>query len=290
MLPWKNNELNDEQKKAVENSGNIFLVACPGSGKTRTLTFKIAYELSRLKSNRKYIIGITYTNRAANEIHERIENMGIDTTQLWIGTIHAFCLEWIIKPYSIYSEKLKHGYRVISSYDSEKLLHELCKPYKEIKIWDCGYTLTSSKCELHCKDPKKTSAVKEIRKQYFRTLGKRKQIDFELILYNAYKLVELKPIIGSLLSNLFEYILIDEYQDTKQIQYAILARIIRASHEKTKLFIVGDPNQAIYTNLGGYPISVEELSNMCGVEFISLSLERNYRSSSKIILVPPHFV
>ena len=94
----------------------------PGSGKTRTLTYKVAYELSRLESSKQRVVAITYTHRAADEIHERIENLGVDTTQLWIGTIHSFCLEWILKPYGIYNSELSHGFRVINSHDSETIM------------------------------------------------------------------------------------------------------------------------------------------------------------------------
>ena len=92
MFSWTDRELNDEQDAAVRFEGGQFIIACPGSGKTRTLTYKIAYELSRLTSKRKFVVAITYTNRAADEIHERIEALGVDTTQLWIGTIHASAL------------------------------------------------------------------------------------------------------------------------------------------------------------------------------------------------------
>lgn len=90
MFVWGKNDLNPEQEKAIYNENSILLIACPGSGKTRTITYKIAYELSKLESNKQYIIAITYTNRAADEIKERIELLGVDTEQLWIGIfIHS---------------------------------------------------------------------------------------------------------------------------------------------------------------------------------------------------------
>lgn len=99
---WDPSDLNPEQAAAVTEPSSIFLIACPGSGKTRTLTYKIAYELSR-RTDKRMVVAITYTHRAADEIQERIEDLGVDTSGLWIGTIHAFCLEWILKPYGIYS-------------------------------------------------------------------------------------------------------------------------------------------------------------------------------------------
>ncbi|MEV1192286.1 UvrD-helicase domain-containing protein, partial [Pseudomonas aeruginosa] len=108
MFTWDPQDLNSEQSAAVVEPSSVFLIACPGSGKTRTLTYKIAYELSR-RTDKRIVVAITYTHRAADEIQERIEDLGIDTSGLWIGTIHAFCLEWIIKPYGIYSPALAHG-------------------------------------------------------------------------------------------------------------------------------------------------------------------------------------
>ena len=118
MFIWEKGSLNDEQEVAILEKDSVLLIACPGSGKTRTLTYKIAYELSRLNSNKEFVIAITYTNNAADEIKERVELLGVDTTQLWIGTIHSFCMEWILKPYHLYSERLNNGFKVCNSFDT----------------------------------------------------------------------------------------------------------------------------------------------------------------------------
>jgi DNA helicase-2/ATP-dependent DNA helicase PcrA len=131
---WTRTELNDEQSEAVREENSVFLVACPGSGKTRTLTYKIAYELSRLPSKRQFIVALTYTHRAADEIHERIEGLGVNTSQLWIGTIHSFCLEWILKPYAIYEPALAHGFRIMDGHEQEKLLEALCRTQRGIPL------------------------------------------------------------------------------------------------------------------------------------------------------------
>jgi DNA helicase II / ATP-dependent DNA helicase PcrA len=89
VFSLEGHKLDDEQRAAIAEPGNVFLIACPGSGKTRTLIYKIAVELTRLTSERQFVVAITYTHRAADEIHERIERLGIDTSQLWIGTIHS---------------------------------------------------------------------------------------------------------------------------------------------------------------------------------------------------------
>ena len=118
---------------------------------------------------------------------------------------------------------------------------------------------------------------------YHQHLAENRQIDFEQILYFSYELLSNKVAIPKILSNLFAYVFIDEYQDTKEIQYSIIASIMRANPSKVNTFIVGDPNQAIYTSLGGYAISHTELESLTEAPFTQMSLDKNYRSSRKII-------
>lgn len=283
MNLWGIEELNKRQVDAILEEGSVFLTACPGSGKTRTLIYKIAYELSKLNSKKKRVIAITYTNRAADEIHERIEGLGIDTTQLWIGTIHSFCLEWILKPYAIYHENLKHGFRVIDSHEREVLLDSLCEPHKYITHWNCDFYFTESGYVLGCQEQWKHEKLKAILNQYFSILIERRELDFELILYYSYQLMEVQNSISLILGNIFKYVLIDEYQDTKSIQYAILAKVLKAGGSKINSFIVGDPNQAIYESLGGYPMEVHEFESLSQKKMKPMELTDNYRSSKKIV-------
>lgn len=285
MFTWTERELNPEQNAAIQTLESVFLVACPGSGKTKTLTYKIAYELSRLDSKRSFVVAITYTHRAADEIQERIEDLGVDTSRLWIGTIHSFCLEWIIKPYGIYLPELARGYRVIDQYEREQLLDRLCAPYsaQRITFYDCEYYFTDTGYLLGCPDTRKHPAINSILNNYFSILAEKRQLDFELILWYAFQLISHHPSISSLLSNIFSMILVDEYQDTKQIQYKIIASILRAGAGASKLFIVGDPNQAIYGSLGGYPIAINELRTLIGIPIAERALSLNYRSSERII-------
>jgi DNA helicase-2/ATP-dependent DNA helicase PcrA len=283
MYFWDQGDLNKKQEDAIYEKGSVFLTACPGSGKTRTLTYKIAYELSRLESEKSYVIAITYTNRAADEIHERIEGLGIDASQLWIGTIHSFCLEWILKPYGIYNENLKYGFRVIDSHEREKTLDSLCENYRYITHWNCDFYITETGYVLGCQDEWKHNALNSILSEYFKILTERRELDFELILYYAFDLIKNQPTISLILSKIFSFILIDEYQDTKSIQYSILAAILKSGGVNTNAFIVGDPNQAIYESLGGYPMPVSDFEKLSGKNMIKLELSENYRSSRRIV-------
>ncbi|WP_413790878.1 MULTISPECIES: UvrD-helicase domain-containing protein [unclassified Pseudomonas] len=282
MFTWDPRDLNCEQVAAVVEPSSIFLTACPGSGKTRTLTYKIAYELSR-RADKRIVVAITYTHRAADEIQERIEDLGVDTSGLWIGTIHSFCLEWIIKPYGIYCPALAHGYRVIDTHDRELMLERLCAPYRGVTHWDCDYYVSETGYYLGCQDTRKHDAIHKVLAAYFEELSASRQIDFELILWHAHTLMRDQAHIAVLLSRVFSHVLVDEYQDTKQIQYSLLLTILRAGRGQTKTFIVGDPNQAIYGSLGGYAIPVADFRAQAGIPIKEMALSRNYRSSKRII-------
>lgn len=285
MFAWKENELNEEQEAAVRMPGNVLVVACPGSGKTRALTYKIALELSNLKTNKQFVIAITYTHRAADEIQERIAGLGVDASQLWIGTIHSFCLEWILKPYGIYHAELARGFRVIDPHEQEKVFERLCEPYKSQNVtrWDCGFYFEESGYVLSSSKTDKHDIIDVVLMNYFDYLSEHRLIDFELILHYAFELIRDRPPISVMFSRIFPLILVDEYQDTKQIQYAIIAAILKAGKGMTKTFIVGDPNQAIYRSFGGYPIKADDFRIMAGIELTELELAKNYRSSGRIV-------
>ena len=286
MFIWQNGDLNEEQENAILERESVLLIASPGSGKTRNLTYKIAYELSKLRSEKKHIIAITYTNSAADEIKERVEILGVDLKQRWIGTIHSFCLEWILRPYSLYLDDLKHGFKILNSHVSEAIITELCKPFKNPRItyWDFNYYATTTGYQLSCLDTNKIKNFEQVLSKYHLLLLENHQIDFEQILYYSYKLLKEKPIINSILSKIFPFILVDEYQDTKEIQYHIVSSILKAGEGNCKTLIVGDPNQSIFDSLGGFPMQKKDLEVLLNFALKDdYSLSSNYRSSSKII-------
>lgn len=285
MFVWDKGALNEEQEEAITEPDNVLLIACPGSGKTRTLSYKIAYELSRLPSERHFIVAITYTNIAADEIKERVELLGADTSRLWIGTIHAFCLEWILRPYSLYLDDLKTGFRILNSHESEELITGFCKTVAggRITYFDCPFVARLKGYVITSLDTHKHIDIKAVLDKYFKTLRENNQIDFEQILYYSHKLLQEHSVISVVLSKIFSVILIDEYQDTKLIQYHIIAMILKAGKGATKTLIVGDPNQSIYDSLGGYPMPKSELEGLLGFSLKEMSLSKNYRSSQKII-------
>jgi len=280
-----NNELDNEQNVAILEEESVLLVACPGSGKTRALTYKIAQELTKLETHREFIIAITYTNAGADEIKERIELLGQKTTQLWIGTIHSFCLEWILRPYSPLIETLKYGFQVIGSHEKEEIIKQLCKKYTKhgIRHWDCEFMATPDEYQITSPNKWKHEAINQLLSEYFLILSEKRFIDFEMILFHSLNLVRKYKIIPSTLAKLFKIILIDEYQDTKKIQYHIITEILKSRKGKLRTFIVGDPNQSIYESLGGYPMPIKEIEGLLEFGLIPKDLHKNYRSSSRII-------
>ena len=104
------NDLNETQKQVCISEDNFVITSCPGSGKTRTITYRLAYLAKKYKKSRKLNIAITYTNRAADEIENRLIDMGIDISNIWTGTIHQFCMNFIIRRYAMYHKKLSKGY------------------------------------------------------------------------------------------------------------------------------------------------------------------------------------
>ncbi|WP_394254398.1 UvrD-helicase domain-containing protein [Pseudoclavibacter helvolus] len=278
-------QLNDEQRAALEADGDVLLVACPGSGKTRTLIYKIAAELERIKTHREFVVALTYTHVAAEEIRDRIDAMGIDTTQLWVGTIHSFCLNWILRPYYLYHDSLKNGFAVIDTFETEELLDQLAKSHPPLRSHhDCKYYATESGYSLdRSMSADQKQALNLVLEKYHAHLLDRKLIDFEMMLEFSYDLLLSHRPIATRLGQLIRFVAIDEYQDTRDIQYSIVAKIIRESQNQTSFFMVGDPNQSIFGSLGGVAKSQVEIETLTGRSVQKLALHRNYRSSQVIV-------
>jgi superfamily I DNA/RNA helicase len=269
--------LNEQQLEAVTTQGNILLTACPGSGKTRTLTYKIAYELDILGDSKKTIVAVTFTNRAADEIKKRLHTLNTDDSNLWAGTIHAFCLEWIIRPYMCYLDELKNGFTISDEYNSRKILDEL-KADNGLMFWQQVVTRYTRDGTIE------ETGYPAIVNEYHRILASEKMIDFDQILHYAYQLISRYPKIGETLKNLFHLICVDEFQDTQELQYAILAEIMKAKSGKCSVFMVGDADQAIYGSLGGVAKTRQEINAQFGeVGLIGKELSGNYRSNQSII-------
>lgn len=205
------NDLNEKQKYVCVSEDNFILTACPGSGKTRTLTYRLAFLCKKFAGSRLLNIAITYTNRAAEEIEERLTGLNIETSSIWTGTIHSFCLNYIIRPYAMYHPRLKYGYRIIDEYIRDEYIKSIAK---ELGIGGYINDLRKNEC---------------IKKKYYSLLEKNKEIDFDMILLYACDLISNNIFIAENISGIIRSIHVDEYQDTNEIQYSILAHIINSN-------------------------------------------------------------
>ena len=263
-------QLNTQQKEVCTEERNVLLKACPGSGKTRTLTYKLAYLVNKYNSSRKLNVAITYTNRAAEEIKERLEKLDISEDKVWVGTIHQFCLEFIIRHYTMYHSRLKKGYHIIDEFVSKQYVDEI---EKELNM-DIGYN-----------NPFDYPQVVE---KYQERLSAEKEIDFNGILEISNDLLRCNKFIAENIAGVIRAILIDEYQDTNELQYMILSQIVKAD-KSIQVTFVGDTDQAIYGGLGGVAKTSKELQDEFGVEFIEKKLAGCYRTTQRIIDYYCHF-
>lgn len=273
-------KLNHEQKLAVKQDGHVLLTACPGSGKTRVLIHKLAYKLTQLPDNtKKRIVAVTFTVRASEEIFRRLNGIGINSNKIWSGTLHSFCFEWIIKPYSCYLPELTNGFAIADETFTSDLISSLKAKYglKEIDPVNLRMNRDGGYVE-------QKTIQKKLLAEYHSILISKKLIDFELILYYSYKLLKAYSSIQHTLANIFELICVDEYQDTQDLLYAIISKIIKAGNGKTSLFLVGDIDQAIYASLGGVAKSIDDIKvEINNMPITHLTLTGNYRSNQRII-------
>lgn len=273
-------KLSVEQHSAVNFNGNTYVTACPGSGKTRALTARIAKSVEELKHKNNKVLAVTFTNRAADEIKTRLEeNYTIESGRVWAGTIHSFALEWIIKPYASYSATLNSGYSIADEFETRRIINKL-KADKGLRIFDDVNTTFNRQGVVENRNVR----AKEIEQEYRQILSSRKKIDFDQSLYFAFQLMEMLPEIAQTLSNVFTHICVDEVQDTQDLQYAILSKIFNEAHKKPSLFIVGDENQAIYGGLGGKSLSLAELNaEFMGSNINHFTFSDNYRSTQRLV-------
>ncbi|MBC1606871.1 ATP-dependent helicase [Listeria welshimeri] len=271
--------LNEEQQKIVESLDNLYLTACPGSGKTRVLTRKIAYQSVINKNSSKKIVAITYTNRAAEEIKDRLDFLGIDSPNVWVGTIHQFCLEFIIYPYGMNLARLSKGFNIVDSYSQSEYVEEILSKLKiEIKSYekkDINLSLTTEGDVIEKRFPEVTS-------MYHKKLLKNKEIDFDLILLTAYQILKESKISSKNIARVLRTIYVDEFQDTRDIQYKIIGLLTSANKSIQALF-VGDIDQAIYGTLDGVVKTVDELSVITGLAFKVEKLSGCYRSTQRMV-------
>jgi len=290
------NQLNPEQKKAVEHiDGPLMVIAGAGSGKTRVLTYRIVHLLQKNVSPFK-ILALTFTNKAAKEMRNRIDEVvGTSiSSNLWMGTFHSV-FSRILR---IESEKLNYpqNFTIYDTEDSKSLLRSIIKElnldkdhYKVSVILNRISSLKNnfissknySKYHELVQGDKiaKRPEFERVYRMYDQRCFKSSAMDFDDLLLKTHYLLDNHP--ESLLKyqNKFQYILIDEYQDTNHVQYLIIKKLAALNEN---ICVVGDDAQSIYSFRGA---KIENILNFKNdyPDYKSYKLEQNYRSTSTIV-------
>ena len=281
--------LNSEQIKPVtDTEGPVLVLAGAGSGKTRVLTSRIAYILEQGLSAPQGILAITFTNKAAGEMRERLEGMLGDTSGMWICTIHSMCVRilrqfsaeaGIKSNFSIYSETersniIKKSFKELD-FDDEKLLKDAKYHIGNAKMLG----LDPDTYGTRFADIPRMDDIVCIYEKYDKHLASNNALDFDDLLIRTLRLLRGNEEVRDFLSDKFRYILVDEFQDTNAVQYNIV-KLLASKHRN--LFAVGDDDQSIYGWRGA------EIENILRFDkdypdAKIYKLERNYRSTKNIL-------
>lgn len=279
-------ELNDIQKQAVlDTEGAVLVTAGAGSGKTRLLTHRIAHLIEDLGVRPYNILAITFTNKAANEMRARLENM-IDAEGIWIFTFHAACVRILRK----YIDKIGFGknFTIYGEAETKSVVKRICKERdydadmsKRI-LAEISYSKNSGIAPEDYEAVKKFSRdAEEIATAYAdyqNTLKINNALDYDDLLILTLKLLETDGEAREYFQDKFRYIHIDEFQDTNVIQYKIV-KILAQKHGN--IFAVGDEDQCIYTWRGAAVTNIFDFQRDFHCKLYKL--EQNYRSTPKIL-------
>ena len=292
-------KLNPAQREAVENTeGAVLILAGAGSGKTRVLTTRIGYLMEEKNVKAENILAITFTNKAANEMRERVEETleGTDTKEMWITTFHSCCVRILRK--SINKIGYNRSFVIYDSPDQITLIKD-CMRELDIsdKAFDPKYVLS---CISNAKDklysPKKymqlnegdisKTKIGEIYALYQDRLKRNSALDFDDLIMKTVELFNECPDILDFYRNKFRYIMVDEYQDTSKAQYELI-KLLAKQHQN--ICVVGDDDQSIYGWRGADIRNILEFErDYDNVKIVKL--EQNYRSTQVILDAANHVI
>jgi uncharacterized protein (TIGR00375 family) len=283
--------LNLDQRRAVEYSGGpLVVVAGPGTGKTRTLTHRIAYLINEKKVLPHHILAVTFTNKAAQEMRERLNSLIGRTGKLpLVATFHALCFKILNeqkeKPTGIIDEDHRRALIAEATRYVVSSGHPVAlRPNKILKrIMDAKQQiLDPTEFAALKKDDPQDRIISKIYKVYQRLLAIQGFCDFEDLIFNVVKLLETNADQRRKYRDQFQYIYVDEYQDLNPAQYRIIRALVPDSDAVRDLCVIGDPDQSIY----GFRGSDVSLFNQFKNDYpnsAEIKLTRNYRSTETIL-------
>ena len=283
--------LNKEQKEAVlHTEGPLLLLAGAGSGKTRVLTHRVAYLIDELGVNPWNILAITFTNKAAQEMRERVDQIaGFGADQVWVATFHATCMRILRR----HIDRLGYdtNFTIYDTDDQKSLMKDVCrkmnidtKIYKERSLLA---QISHAKDELLTPDDMEMKAagdynmkkVASVYREYQAALRKNNALDFDDLIVKTVELFEKCGAVLEYYQERFKYIMVDEYQDTNTAQFKFISLL---AQRYQNLCVVGDDDQSIYKFRGA------NIGNILGFEHVFpdarvIRLEQNYRSTRNIL-------
>ncbi len=281
--------LNPEQAEAVTaTEGPVLVVAGPGSGKTRVLTHRIAYLMDARNIPAYQIMAVTFTNKAADEMKERILKMGYHTQGMFLGTFHAICAR-ILRTEIEQLPDYRAEFVIYDTSEQRSLIARLLKEYgydsKQHRPIDVLAHISNAKNDLLGPDEMPVDGgyemrvAQEIYVAYADALRDNNAMDFDDLLMETVLLFRNNPRVLEVYQQRLHYLLVDEFQDTNFAQYE-LVRLL--SGERRNLFAVGDPDQSIYAFRGADYRNLRRLeSDFSGLKIIKLT--QNYRSHQNIL-------
>lgn len=283
--------LNEEQKKGVfTTEGPVLILAGAGSGKTRVLTHRVAYLMEECGVNPYNIMAITFTNKAAGEMRERIDDMvGYGAESIWVATFHSTCVRILRR----FIDRLGYdsNFTIYDADDQKTVMKDICKRLEiDTKIHKEKMFLnviSSAKDELIDPIEFETRAAgdynkrrqAEVYKEYQRMLRKNNALDFDDLIFKTVELFKLDKEVLSYYQDRFQYIMVDEYQDTNTAQFELI-RLLASKYKN--LCVVGDDDQSIYKFRGANIYNILNFEKHFPQATV-IKLEQNYRSTQNIL-------
>ena len=283
--------LNNKQQEAVFlTEGPLLILAGAGSGKTRVLTHRIAYLIEEKSVNPWNILAITFTNKAAGEMRERVDNLiGFGAESVWVSTFHSMCVRILRR----YADRIGYtnSFTIYDIDDQKTVMKEVCKKLqidtKNLKEKAILGKISACKDELigaeqFLKETQNDFGMKKIAmaySEYQKQLKSNNAMDFDDLIFKTVELFRMNPDVLESYQERFKYIMVDEYQDTNTAQFKLISLL---AGKYRNLCVVGDDDQSIYGFRGANINNILDFEKIFNDAHV-IKLEQNYRSTQNIL-------